>query len=101
PMEEQFSNDAGQPAHKQSYLANLAVVHGGALEGHPDAFFTQTETLRCSEGNQTLAYCLADSIRKNNGVIHLSAPVRAIHIEEDGVTVEPEGKAAEIVDYVV
>ena len=38
-LEEQFSNDAGQPASKQNYLANLAVVRGGALKGQPDAFF--------------------------------------------------------------
>jgi monoamine oxidase len=100
-MEEQFSNDAGQPTHLQSYLANLAVVRGGALEGHPGAFFTQTETLRCSEGNQTLAHCFADSIRKNHGVIHLSAPVRAIDIDGDRVTIEPEGKAAVTADYVI
>ena len=43
-MKEQFSNDAGQPVERQSLLANFAVVHGGALKGHPAAFFTQTET---------------------------------------------------------
>jgi monoamine oxidase len=100
-MEQQFSNDGGQPADKQSYLAMLAVVRGGGLHKHPNAFFTQTETLRCSEGNQTLAHCLADSIRNDNGVIHLSAPVRAIDIDDGGVTVELEGKAPEAADYVI
>jgi monoamine oxidase len=100
-MKEQFSNDGGQPADKQSYLAMLAVVRGGALHKHPNAFFTQTETLRCSEGNQTLAHCLADFIRNDDGVIHLSAPVRAIDIDDGEVILEVEGKAPETVDYVI
>jgi monoamine oxidase len=100
-IEEQLSNDAGQPTEKQSYLANLAVVAGGALDGQPGAFFTQTETLRCSEGNQALAGCLANAIEKKGGTIHLSAPVRAIHIDDDRVTVEAEGKTPEIADYVI
>src|SRR5882724_3072695 len=100
-MNEQFSNDNGQPSTKQSYLANLAAVAGGALKGHPGAFFTQTETLRCSQGNQALAECLAESIRKDNGVIHLSTPVSAIHIDDDRVTINLDGKSPEIADYVV
>ena len=72
-LEEQFSNDAGQPAGKQNYLANLAVVRGGALDGQPDAFFSQTEGLRCSEGNHALASCLADAIsasRRDHPLVH-------------------------------
>ncbi|WFU73603.1 FAD-dependent oxidoreductase [Bradyrhizobium sp. CB2312] len=100
-MKEQFSNDAGQPVERQSLLANFAVVHGGALKGHPSAFFTQTETLRCSEGNQSLAEHLAEEIRKVGGVVHLSSPVIAIDIDKEGVTVTPEGAAPHVADYVV
>ncbi|MCP3386454.1 FAD-dependent oxidoreductase [Bradyrhizobium sp. CCGUVB4N] len=100
-IKEQFSNDAGQPVERQSLLANFAVVHGGALKGHPAAFFTQTETLRCSEGNQSLAEHLAEEIRKVGGVVHLSTPVVAVDIDKEGVTITPEGAASHLADYVV
>jgi monoamine oxidase len=100
-IEQQFSNDAGQPTSKQSYLANLAVVAGGALHKQRNAFFTQTETLRCSEGNQSLAERLAAAIGEAGGALHKSTPVCAIHIEEDRVTVETEGRTPEIADYLV
>jgi monoamine oxidase len=100
-IREQFANDAGQPVEAQSLLAYLAVVHGGALKGHPSAFFTQTETLRCSEGNQSLAEHLAEEIRAVGGVVHLSLPVISIEIDKEGVTVTPEGNTAFRADYVV
>ncbi|WP_426611634.1 flavin monoamine oxidase family protein [Bradyrhizobium sp. McL0616] len=87
-IEEQFSNDAGQPTDKQSFLANLAVIAGGRLKDQDDAFFTQTETLRCSEGNQELAIRLAREVRDKGGHTVLSTPVRAIRIEDEGVTLE-------------
>ncbi|MGY3123337.1 hypothetical protein ACVWXQ_007274 [Bradyrhizobium sp. S3.14.4] len=87
-MEEQFSNDAGQPTTKQSLLANLAVVAGGRMKDQIDAFFTQTETLRCSEGNQELAIRLAQDIEDKGASTHLSTPVRAIRIDSEGVTLE-------------
>ena len=45
-----------------------------------DAFFTQTETLRCSEGNQELRSRLAQDIEDKGASTHLSTPVRAIRI---------------------
>nr|WP_248888963.1 FAD-dependent oxidoreductase [Bradyrhizobium japonicum] len=106
-MEEQFSNDAGQPTTKQSLLANLAVVAGGRMKNQIDAFFTQTETLRCSEGNQELAIRLAQDIKDNGASTHLSTPVRAIRIDSEGVTLEfsPSGngtaRAPFAADYAV
>jgi monoamine oxidase len=61
-IDEQMSNDQGVPTHEQSFLANLAVISGGRMKDQIDAFFTQTETLRCSEGNQQLAIRLADEV---------------------------------------
>ncbi|MBR0969378.1 MULTISPECIES: flavin monoamine oxidase family protein [Bradyrhizobium] len=87
-MEEQFSNDAGQPTTEQSFLANLAVIAGGRMKDQIDAFFTQTETLRCSEGNQELAIRLARDIRDKGASTHLSTPVRAIRIDREGVTLD-------------
>lgn len=100
-LEQQFSNDGGRPCSLQSYLANLAVVAGGALPRHPAAFFTQSENLRCSSGNQSLADRLAEEIRKADGVIHMLSPVNAIHIDDDKVTIEAEGRSPEVADYVI
>jgi monoamine oxidase len=91
-LEEQFTNDAGTPTSRQSYLANLAAVAGGALKGQPDAFFTQSETLRCSDGNQALAECLAGNIREAGGKICCNTSVRSIAIGEERVTLELRGE---------
>jgi monoamine oxidase len=88
-IDEQMSNDQGVPTHEQSFLANLAVISGGRMKDQIDAFFTQTETLRCSEGNQQLAIRLADEVNsKQGGSALLSMPVSAIRIEDEGVTLE-------------
>ncbi len=106
-IDQQFSNDAGRPTTEQSFLANLAVVAGGRMRDQIDAFFTQTETLRCSEGNQELAIRLADDIGHNGASTWLSTPVRAIRIDNEGVTLEfsPSGngttRAAFTADYAV
>ena len=107
-IDEQMSNDQGVPTHEQSFLANLAAISGGRMKDQVDAFFTQTETLRCSEGNQQLAIRLAEVI---NGSAHGSAlpstPVSAIRIEDEGVTLEfapsanGEQREAFKADYVV
>ena len=86
---------------QQSFLANLAVVKGGALRKQRNAFFTQTETLRCSEGNDALAKRLADKTHERGGKAHISTPVHAIHIDENHVIVEAEGNEPKIVDYVI
>lgn len=107
-IDEQMSNDQGAPTHEQSFLANLAVISGGRMKDQVDAFFTQTETLRCSEGNQQLAIRLAEVINGSEGSNAVaSAPVSAITIEDEGVTLEfaAVGDAAPRVpftaDYVV
>lgn len=100
-IEQQFANDGGKPTREQSYLANLAVVAGGALHKHHNGFFTQTEALRCSEGNDALAKRLAETINKDGGSTHESTPVHAIQIDDDHVTVEAEGREPQVVDYVV
>ena len=100
-LQQQFSNDGGLPCSKQSYLANLAVVAGGALPHHPAAFFSQSENLRCSSGNQSLAERLAEEIKKAHGVIHTLSPVNAIAIDGDRVTIEAEGRSPEVADYVI
>jgi monoamine oxidase len=87
-LEQQFSNDAGVPTNQQSYLANLAVVAGGVLGDQLDAAFTQSETLRCANGNDSLAKQLATEIGTMGGSIFTCSPVHSIRIDKDGVTLE-------------
>jgi len=88
-IDEQMSNDQGLPTHEQSFLANLAVISGGRMKDQVDAFFTQTETLRCSEGNQQLAIRLANEVNSKEGSnALLSTPVSTIRVEDEGVTLE-------------
>ena len=102
-LEQQFSNDGGAPVDQQSCLANLAIVAGGALKGDPSAFFTQTEALRCSEGNQELATRLAQTVKDRGGKIEFSNPVTAIHLDEEEkkVSVQPQHGAAVDADYAI
>lgn len=100
-LRQQFENDGGVPCEEQSYLANLTVIKGGELEDDPGAFFTQSENLRCSSGNQALADCLAATIRERGGIIHQLSPVNAIDIEADKVTVGADGRSSQAFDYVV
>ncbi|WP_164933676.1 flavin monoamine oxidase family protein [Bradyrhizobium guangzhouense] len=90
-IDEQMSNDQGVPTHEQSFLANLAAISGGRMKDQVDAFFTQTETLRCSEGNQQLAIRLAKEIENMGGAHFRSTPVKAVRVEAEGVTLEFAG----------
>jgi monoamine oxidase len=100
-LEQQFSNDGGTLTKNQSLLANLAVVAGGGQHGEPDDFFTLSETLRCSRGNQTLAWRLAGAIKDLGGKVKLSSAVRAVQINPDNVTIEPEKGRPLTADYVI
>jgi monoamine oxidase len=100
-LEQQFSNDGGSLTKDQSLLANLAVVAGGAQHGKPDDFFTLSETLRCSRGNQTLAWRLAETIEGLGGKIRLSSAVRAVRIDPDNVTIELGKGRPVTADYVI
>jgi monoamine oxidase len=99
-IEQEFSNDGGTPTKNQSYLGNLAVIAGAARHGGDDDFFTQTENLRCSEGNQALATRLAGAIMDGGGKIYLSAPASKIRIGRRNVTVELQ-KSRVTADYAI
>jgi monoamine oxidase len=100
-LEQQFSNDGGTSTENQSLLANLAVVAGGGQHGKSNDFFTLSETLRCSRGNETLAWSLAEAIKDLGGQIRLSNAVRAVRIEPDSVTIEPGSGRRIVADYVI
>lgn len=91
-LEQEFSNDGGTPTENQSYLGNLAVIAGAARHGGDDDFFTQTENVRCSEGNQALATRLAGAVMDAGGKIYLSTPASKIDIGKSKVTVELQKK---------
>ncbi|MCY2960092.1 MAG: FAD-dependent oxidoreductase [Planctomycetota bacterium] len=50
--------DAGMPTKRQSLLATLGMIAGGGLE----AFWTSSESYRCSGGNARLARALAEAV---------------------------------------
>ncbi|HVS71793.1 MAG TPA: FAD-dependent oxidoreductase [Phycisphaerae bacterium] len=61
----------GVPFEKQSYLAFLAMVAGGGYE----KFWTDSETCRCAQGNQTLAKKFAAALGNR---IRLGEPVASV-----------------------
>jgi monoamine oxidase len=100
-IEAQFENTNGAPVHKQSFLANLAAIRGGALHGKPDDYFTQSETVKCEQGNQMLATRLAEEIVHAGGVVATSTPISSIKLDRDKVTVTSASGVVTEADYVV
>jgi monoamine oxidase len=84
-LEAQFANTNGAPANRQSFLANLAAIRGGALHGRPDDSFTLSETVKCEQGNQMLAVRLADRIVGAGGEVSTDTPISSIDIRADKV----------------
>ena len=80
-LDNHFSNENAVAPTQQSYLALLALVHGGGL----DAYWTQTEALRCPAGNGQLAAHLAQRIGAQH--IHMRHAVATIAHRPDGVRV--------------
>jgi monoamine oxidase len=100
-FEVQFANTNGAATSRQSYLANLAVIRGGALlHGEPDDYFTQSETIKCEQGNDMLAKRLAEEIGRSGSEVCLKCPVTRIDIAQDRVKVSAGDKTVEA-DYVV
>jgi monoamine oxidase len=65
---------------RQSYLAFLTMVKGGGLE----KYWTESETCRCTQGNQALAIKLAEALPFR---VKLNAPVKSIAYGGSGVMV--------------
>lgn len=84
-LEAQFANNNGAPSAAQSYLANLALVAGGAMNDDKIAFFTESETVRCEEGNQSLAYALAGRVRDWGGRVLTSTAVTGVYVQGGSV----------------
>jgi monoamine oxidase len=91
-LEAQFANNNGTAAAQQSYLANLALVAAGSLQGESLDYFEDVETVRCGMGNQALALRMAQEIRDSGGSIRLSTPVTGIRLGERGVQVQLDGE---------
>jgi monoamine oxidase len=100
-LEIQFANTNGAPSVRQSYLANLALVAGAARHGKPDDFFTMSENVRCTQGNESLARALAEDIERRGGRVRLSSPIAKIQILRDGVYVTPAVGPAIKADFAV
>jgi len=77
----EIESDAGAALEKLSYLGRLVNVKAGGGE----AYFTDSETHRCAQGNQALALKLAGGIGHPN--VRLGVPVRSVQVRSHGVKV--------------
>lgn len=100
-LEAQFSNTNGIPTDRQSLLANLAAVRGGGLHGKPDDYFTQSETVKCEQGNQTLAIKLMETIVAAGGAVAMQMPISRVDICIDKVVLTSAAGEETEFDYVV
>jgi monoamine oxidase len=99
-FEVQFTNTNGAGTVRQSFLANLAAIRGGALHGQPDDYFTQSETIKCEQGNDTLARKLGEEITQAGGKLHLNSPITKIEVLNERAVVTAAGRQFEA-DHVV
>jgi monoamine oxidase len=104
-IEATLANNNAEPTHRQSYLANLALVAGGGFDDKKQAnFWDLTEVFRCERGNQELAECLRRDVegRSADNRVETGTPVRRVEVAKDGVRLfvgdEPDARTA---DYVV
>lgn len=97
----QFANTNGAPTDRQSLLANLAAVRGGGLHGKPDDYFTQSETVKCEQGNQTLAIRLAERIVGSGSEVSTGTPITLVDIRADKVVLTSAAGDEKEFDYVV
>jgi monoamine oxidase len=74
----------GVPLERQSYLGFLTMIKAGGVE----KYWTDSETVRCLDGNQTLALKLA---QKLGGRVHLGESVVSIVAGDQQVMVTTEG----------
>jgi monoamine oxidase len=100
-IEDQFRNDGGVDPKHQSLLGVLSTIRGGASKDRVDDYFTQTETLRCAEGNQMLAARMTEEITRNGGSVELDSPAAAIDIQAKDVKVTLADNRTVEADYVV
>ncbi|HEX2077890.1 MAG TPA: NAD(P)/FAD-dependent oxidoreductase, partial [Longimicrobium sp.] len=109
-IEATLANNNAEPTHRQSYLANLALVAGGGFDGSGRKktanFWDLTEVFRCERGNQELAECLRRYVEGRRGEdnrVELGAPVRRVELGPEGVRLhvadEPEPRTADYVVY--
>lgn len=91
----QLTADNGVTPERQSYLAHLAMVKGGGLA----SYWTDSETKRCSAGNQALARCLANQLGVER--VLLGKAVAEIHYGSDVARVRCSDGSIFEADHVV
>lgn len=67
-----IASDAAVPTEDQSLLGLLACISGGGGE----RYWTESEALRCAQGNQSLALRLAERLGESR--IHLGTPITTV-----------------------
>jgi monoamine oxidase len=81
---------------QQSYLGNLAMVKGGGVE----KYWTQTDALRCQDGNQQLPEEMSEDLGPAHFIF--ATPVKRIKIEEKrGVVTLADGQTLEADDVIL
>jgi monoamine oxidase len=105
-IEVTLANNNAEPTHRQSYLANLALVAGGGYDdGGAANFWDLTEVFRCEQGNQALAECLRRDVlgRSPANRVETGTPVRRVKIGPRAVNLyvgdETEPRIADYVVY--
>lgn len=93
-LDAQFLNDNLLPTSEQSFLGLLCTVREGSDSPSAVSFWDAVERLRCSTGNQSLAFNLASEIPR----VFLNSPVSSIQQSECGCIHIGE---TERVDFVV
>lgn len=80
----QFEHDNAVSLERMSSLGLLSMVAGGG----GDAFWTDSEVVRCGGGNARLAEALAKTIGQD--ALRLGEPVRRIELRESGAVVHSD-----------
>jgi monoamine oxidase len=81
---------------KQSYLGNLAMVKGGGVE----KYWTQTDALRCQDGNQQLPEEMSEDLGPAHFIF--ATPVKRIKMEvKRGIVTLADGQTLEADDVIL
>ena len=76
----EIESNEGVPLERQSYLAFLTMVKAGGVE----KYWTDSETVRCMNGNQALAFKLAQKLGDR---VRLGEPVVSVTVGDQHVMV--------------
>jgi len=89
-----LANDNAMRPDRASYLGVLTAIAGGGYE----RFWTESEVYRCAQGNQALAFKLAEAI---GGGLQLGCAVEEIQLRSGGASAKDSKGATHEADCIV